>query len=131
MTIIRDALAEYGLPFEPDGQDADVQSFGARADHDDFISELEGRPVGVTSVGPQGDPGIAWVSKVFVAHEARRLGIGRALLETAHEAARLRGYVRIGLRTRRIFREAITLYEAAGYRPEPSSTPEIVYFRPL
>ena len=116
-TIIAGALAEYGLPFEPDGRDADVATFGSKAEHDDFVAEdrASGRALGIASVGPQGDEGVAWISKVFVAKEARRRGVGRALLEAAHAAARSRGYREVGLRTRVIFREAIALYESAGY----------------
>jgi GNAT superfamily N-acetyltransferase len=134
--IIGGALAGHGLPFEPDGRDADVQLFGSRPDHDDFIAELAGRPVGVASVGPHGDEGVAWISKVFVAKEARRVGIGRALLDATHEAARARGYHRVGLRTRLVFREAIALYESEGYMPlvhhrGALASGDLVYFRSL
>ncbi len=136
-TIIAEALAEYRLPFEPDGRDADVATFGSKAEHDDFVAEdrATGRALGVASVGPQGDEGLAWISKVFVTKEARRRGVGRALLEAAHAAARSRGYREVALRTRVIFREAIALYESAGYEPrsDPAATSpgDVVYYRPL
>ena len=134
--IIGSALAAYGLPFEPGGRDADVHLFGSRPDHDDFVAEIALRPVGVASVGPHGDEGVAWISKVFVAQEARRAGIGRALLARAHEAARARGYRRVGLRTRVVFREAIALYESEGYAPLARHSAllqpgDVVYFRSL
>ena len=134
--IIGSALAAYGLPFEPGGRDADVALFGSRSEHDDFVAEHEGRPVGVASVGPHGDEGVAWISKVFVAKESRRAGIGRALLAATHDAARSRGYLRVGLRTRLVFREAIALYESEGYSPlarHPAQleSGEVVYFRSL
>ncbi|HSO34904.1 MAG TPA: GNAT family N-acetyltransferase [Labilithrix sp.] len=133
--IIGDALAEYGLPFEPEGRDADVATFGAKADHDDIVAEDEGRVLGVASVGPQGAAGMAWVSKVFVAKDARRRGVGRALLEEVHDAARARGYRGVGLRTRVIFVEAIALYEAFGYvrRDDPAALApgDVVYYRAL
>jgi putative acetyltransferase len=136
-TIISAALAEYGLPFEPHGRDADVATFGDKDEHDDLVAEDEatGQPLGVASVGPQGDPGLAWISKVFVAKEARRRGAGRALLEAAHKAARSRGFREVGLRTRVIFREAIALYESAGYarRDDPAAVApgDVVYYRHL
>jgi putative acetyltransferase len=136
-TIIAAALAEYGLPFEPEGRDADVATFGDKAEHDDFVAEDEAtsEALGVASVGPQGDEGLAWISKVFVAKEARRRGVGRALLEAAHEAARSRGFRDVGLRTRVIFREAIALYETAGYvrRDDPAAIApgDVVYYRRL
>jgi putative acetyltransferase len=135
--IIEGALAEYGLPFEPEGRDADVATFGDKAEHDEFVAEdaASGVALGVASVGPQGDEGLAWISKVFVAKEARRRGVGRALLEAAHAAARSRGFRQVGLRTRLVFREAIALYEAAGYtrRDDPAaiSPGDVVYYRQL
>ena len=115
--IIGDALAEYGLPFEPEGRDADVATFGAKPANDDFVAvdPATGRALGVASIGPQGTAGVGWVSKVFVSKSARRRGVGRALLHAVHESARARGYREIGLRTRLIFREAIAMYEAHGY----------------
>jgi putative acetyltransferase len=133
--IIGEALAEYGLPFEPEGRDADVALVGTRADHDDVVAEDASRVLGVASVGPQGAEGVAWVSKVFVSKDARRRGVGRALLEAVHEAARARGYREIGLRTRVIFVEAIALYEAFGYakREDPAALEpgDLVYYRAL
>jgi GNAT superfamily N-acetyltransferase len=134
--VIASALAEHGLPFEPEGRDADVRYFGARAHHDDFVAEIAGRIVGVASVGPHGDEGVAWVSKVFVAKDARGRGLGRGLLRACHEAARARGYTRVGLRTRTIFREALGLYAAEGYEPREGQEAlvgpgDVVLFRDL
>jgi len=135
-TIIAEALAEYGLPFDPQGRDADVATFGSRAEQDDLVAMdvASGRAIGVASIGPQGEEGVAWVSKVFVARSARRRGAGRALMNALHDAARARGYREIGLRTRVVFREAIALYEAHGYarREDPSAVLEsgdVVYYR--
>lgn len=133
--IISAALAEHGITFEPDGRDADVKSFGTRADHDDFIAEHDDVAIGVVSVGPHGDPGVAWVSKLFVTRDARSRGVGAALMAAAHEAARLRGYREVGLRTRVAFASAIRLYERLGYvrRPDPRilETGDVVLYRPL
>jgi putative acetyltransferase len=139
--IIGDALAEYGLPFEPEGRDADVATFGAKPENDDLVAvdAASGRAIGVASVGPQGAPGVGWVSKVFVAKDARRRGAGRTLMTALHEAARARGYREIGLRTRVVFREAIALYEAHGYARRADATSasavlesgDVVYYRAL
>lgn len=140
--IIAGALEEYGLPFEPDGRDADVATFGAKPDHHDLVAEdlvevASGSPrvIGVASIGPQGAEGVAWISKVFVASSARRRGAGRALLEAAHAAARECGFREVGLRTRLVFVEAIALYEAAGYvrREDPAALErgDVVYYRAL
>jgi putative acetyltransferase len=150
--VIAGALAEHGLPFEPDGRDADVKSFGARTDTDDLVAveraPAAGRPsddgrddagarvLGIVSVGPHGDDGVAWLSKLFVVATARRAGVGRALLEAAHDAARARGYTTVGLRTRAVFVDAIRLYEKSGYAPsaDPRALLESgdrVYYRAL
>lgn len=133
--IIAAALAEHGLPFEPEGRDADVAMFGRRPDTDDLVAETAGTVVGVVSIGPHGDDGVAWVSKLFVDKAARGRGIGRTLLEAAHEAARRRGYAHVGLRTRRVFTEAIALYESAGYTrrgdPIAQEPGDVVYYRQL
>ena len=133
--IIAQALAEYGLTFEPEGRDADVATFGARPDHDELVAEDAARVLGVASVGPQGSEGVAWVSKVFVSREARRRGAGRALLEGVHDAARARGYRQVGLRTRLVFVEAIAMYEAFGYVRSPAPAAirpgDVVYYRAL
>ena len=135
--IIAAALAEYGLPFEPEGRDADVATFGAKPGHDDLVAEDApgGRIIGIASVGPQGAEALAWVSKVFVANDARRRGAGRALMEAVHHSARRRGYREIGLRTRIVFVEAIALYEMLGYvrRVDPAAIApgDVVYYRTL
>ncbi len=133
--IIAEALAEHALSFEPGGRDADVRFFGARPDHDDLVAELDGRAVGVVGVGPHGEPGVAWISKLFVDRDARRRGVGRALMEAAHEAARTRGCREVGLRTRLVFREAIRLYESMGYArrddPRTEGPGDVVYYRAL
>ena len=112
-----------------------MATFGDKPDHDDLVIEETGRVLGLASVGPQGAAGVAWVSKVFVSKEARRRGAGRALLEAVHEAAKARGYRVVGLRTRRIFVEAVALYEAFGYArsddPAALTPGDVVYYRPL
>jgi GNAT superfamily N-acetyltransferase len=115
--IIATALAEHSLPFEPEGRDADVATFGSKPDVNDLVAEMDEEIVGVVSIGPQDTPGVAWLSKLFVAKRARGHGIGRALLRAAHEAARAAGFHTVGLRTRRIFTEAVGLYTAEGYQP--------------
>lgn len=131
--IVRTSLAGYGLPFDPEGRDADMLTFGqGRGGFEDFVAEVEGDVMGLVSVGPQGEPGAAWLAKLFVDARARRGGLGLALLSRAHDTARARGYRVIRLRTRILFREAIALYEREGYVREPAdlaSSPDNVIFR--
>ena len=133
--IIASALAEYALPFEPEGRDADVATFGTKPDVRDLVAERDGVVVGVVSIGPHDDPGIAWLSKLFVTKSVRGTGIGRALLHAAHDAAREAGFHTVGLRTRRIFTEAVGLYAAEGYRPREDprviESGDVVMYRAL
>jgi GNAT superfamily N-acetyltransferase len=57
----------------------------------------------------------AWLEDVFVQESARGEGFGRALVEAAIERARSRGCSRIQLETNQNNRNAIALYEAAGF----------------
>lgn len=135
--VIAGALAEFGLPFDAGdgGRDADVATFGSKRESDDFVADDGGDVLGVVSVGPHGDPGVAWISKLFVVSRARGRGVGRALLHAAHDAARGRGMREVGLRSRVVFRAALALYAAEGYvardfGPRIESG-DVVLFRPL
>jgi ribosomal protein S18 acetylase RimI-like enzyme len=55
------------------------------------------------------------LNDLFVDPDARRSGVGRALLEAAHAFARERGAVRVTLETARDNASAQRLYEALGY----------------
>lgn len=131
--IVRAGLAGYGLPFDPDGRDADMLTFGrGLGGVEDFVAELDGEVMGLVSIGPQGEPGAAWLSKLFVDPTARRRGLGRALLDQARRAARAHGYRVVRLRTRTVFREAIALYESDGWvleTSDPASSPDDLIFR--
>ena len=58
----------------------------------------------------------AWLEDVFVVEEARGEGIGRLLAEAAVQRARKRGCGRIQLETNTNNRQAVSLYEAIGFR---------------
>jgi len=55
------------------------------------------------------------LNDLFVAPAGRRLGVGRALLEAAHEFSREAGAARISLRTAVTNAPAQQLYRAMGY----------------
>lgn len=64
-------------------------------------------------------PGEFEVAKMAVAESARRLGIGRRLLETVIAQARTSGAHRLYLETNHQLQGAIRLYESAGFRHIP------------
>lgn len=109
------ALRAHGI--EPDESDRDVGELGAHPEKDERVAELGGVVVGVVLVEPAGE-NEGWISKLFVSEPARGLGVGRALLEAAVTRARERGWTALSLRTRTIFRAAISLYERTGWTHE-------------
>ncbi len=119
--IVFASLRSFGIEPDPRGTDADIYTFGARSTHDDWVYEHDGSVVGLVALEPHDDGG--WVSKLFVAADARGVGAGHALLTRAIESAKERGYARVGLRTRTVFTDAVRLYERMGFTrgPDPES----------
>ncbi len=119
--IVFTALRSYGIEPDPTGLDADIFAFGSpKEGSDDLVAEEDGIITGLCTLTPHG-PGVGWVGKLFVDASYRRRGLGRALLACALEQGRRRGYTRLELRTRTIFREAVALYEKSGWirGPDP------------
>lgn len=112
-------LESYGIVPDPEGHDKDVMTFGQHEDPiDAFVAELEGAVVGSIMISPH-DAEIGWLSKFFVDEACRGTGIGRALLASAVDAAKKRGYRRLELDTRVFFKEAVHLYESTGWKRSP------------
>jgi GNAT superfamily N-acetyltransferase len=87
-----------------------------------LLAEQRERAVGFVQLYPSfSSLAIApiWVlNDLFVAPQARRHGVGRALMQAAREFARDSGAVRIILETGQANLAAQTLYETLGYRCE-------------
>lgn len=115
VALVFAALREHGVEPEPEGADADVFGLGSRGGRTvDLVAERPGGAiVGVACLEPWGSGG--WISKLFVAPEARGEGLGRALLERLLDVARRERLTVVGLRTRTVFASAVRLYEAAGF----------------
>jgi putative acetyltransferase len=92
-----------------------------------LVARLRGRPVGcgalrrlreatlVREVGPQ----VGELKRMYVAPEARGLGIGRALLIRLEAEARTLGLERLVLETGTRQTEALALYRRAGFTDIP------------
>jgi ribosomal protein S18 acetylase RimI-like enzyme len=78
-----------------------------------------GSPAGFTQLYPSFSSvsaGRIWIlNDLFVSPEARRLGVGRALIEAAHDHARETGALRVVLSTAHTNQTAQALYESLGY----------------
>jgi GNAT superfamily N-acetyltransferase len=63
------------------------------------------------------EDGAAEIKRMYVAHEARGAGVGRALLAALEDQARALGYGVVRLDTGRFQPSALRMYLQAGYRP--------------
>jgi GNAT superfamily N-acetyltransferase len=104
----------------------EVDSPEERARHDEFVPPagafvvawVEGRPAGCGGVRRL-DDGTAEVKRMYVAPDARRSGVARAVLSALEDRARLLGYRMVRLETGVRQPEAIALYRSSGYREIP------------
>ncbi len=80
-----------------------------------LIARLRGRPVGCGAVKfhPHAPTEL---KRMWVAPDARGLGLGRRLLAELEHLARKNGASAVRLETNRALQEAIALYRSAGYR---------------
>jgi GNAT superfamily N-acetyltransferase len=83
---------------------------------EDAKGELQGFTQLYPSLSSVGMARIFILNDLFVAPEARRGGVARALMQTAHEFARRSGAVRVSLATATDNHSAQPLYESMGYR---------------
>ena len=80
-----------------------------------LVARLHGRAVGCGALKPI-DATTAEIKRMWVAPEARGLGIARRLLEALEDQARGAGMKRLVLDTNRSLAEAQAMYRKAGYR---------------
>ncbi len=103
-----------GVPLIPEELAAEGAAF--------LVARRADRPVGCGAIRPF-EPGVAEVKRMFVVHEARGRGVGRAILESLEAFAKNFGYRSIRLETGLKQPEAISLYESAGYHRAPCYGP--------
>ena len=98
------------------GDLADISFHYLRSPGNHFwVAEVEGQIKGV--VGIQGkDEREAELRRMSVAGDARRQGIGWALLETTENFCREQGYRQIRLTTVTLLQPAIAMYTRFGYQ---------------
>jgi DNA-binding MarR family transcriptional regulator/GNAT superfamily N-acetyltransferase len=80
-----------------------------------LLARLQGRPIGCGALKLHTD-GPAELKRMWVAPEARGLGLGRRLLHELEHHAWAAGARVVRLETNRALTEAIQLYRASGYR---------------
>jgi DNA-binding MarR family transcriptional regulator/GNAT superfamily N-acetyltransferase len=79
-----------------------------------LVARLRSEPVGCGALKLHADAP-AEIKRMWVAPEARGLGIGRRILHELEDHARARGVEIVHLETNRTLREASSLYRSAGY----------------
>jgi len=80
-----------------------------------LLATLHGEPAGCGALKFRPGAG-AEIKRMWVAPEARGLGLGRRLLTELEARAAARGVRTLRLETNRALTEAISLYRSAGYR---------------
>lgn len=116
--VVVAALREHGLAPDPDGTDADLADLTAHyfARGGDFVVLVDaaGVVVGTCGLYPL-EPGVVELRKMYLVPAWRGRGQGRRLLDWAIARARELGFRRMTLETATVLRDAIALYERAGF----------------
>jgi len=86
-----------------------------------WVAEMGGRAVASAAIAPAPDAGVFLLQKLYVAHAARRRGIGSALLARVEDEARARGGHAVELWSDTRFGRAHRFYEGAGYARLPDT----------
>ena len=80
-----------------------------------LLAEVEDEPVGVVAVQPLDDEGACEMKRLYVTHEYRKQGIGRALASAIVEEARALDYDVMRLDTLASMTAARRLYRSIGF----------------
>lgn len=83
-----------------------------------LVAWRRGQPIGCGGIKPI-DAEAAYLKRMWVAPEARGLGLARRLLSELEGKARAMGYAVVRLETNRSLTEAQQLYRSSGYRKVP------------
>ena len=118
--LVFGVLAEFGLALDFDGTDRDITDIEThyldRGGVFEVIENDEGTIVGTVGLYPL-DERTVELRKMYFAPEIRGRGLGKKLLQEMIEKARNLGYLRIYLETASVLKQAVHLYEKAGFTP--------------
>lgn len=119
-SIVASVLAEYGLPSDPEGIDADladvVSGYRDRGGSFRVLSDADGAIVGCGGLYPVTEKE-AEIRKMYFLPPARGLGLGRRLLDDLIALATERGFERVVIETASVLKEAVSLYRRRGFVP--------------
>lgn len=114
MDHIAEIYREFGLVFDPGFESDLVDVAASYATGAFWVAEHEGRLVATAAVVPHGPARL--VKRIYVARDARRLGLARTLLRRAMAWGR---FARTELWSDVRFRNAHRLYLSEGFTPGP------------
>ncbi|AFY87465.1 MAG: hypothetical protein CLLPBCKN_004446 [Chroococcidiopsis cubana SAG 39.79] len=119
--VIGSVLAEYSLDWEPLGADRDVlevENYYLATGGEFWVVESQGQVVGTAGYYPfhRGETAVE-IRKMYLLSQARKLGLGRFLLQELEKAIAAKGFQQIWIETASVLVEAIKLYESSGYQP--------------
>lgn len=121
-TIIRTALTEFGANkpgtvYYDDTTDHLYELFQSTPGSEYFIAEKEGKLLGGAGIFPtEGLPeNTCELVKMYLAAEARGMGLGRSMIHRCLEAARTKGYTAVYLETMPELKKAVSVYEKFGF----------------
>lgn len=119
--VIRQVLEEYGLPWQPEEADKDVvevETHYLNRGGEFWVIETEGKLIGTAAYYPvENDSKGVEIRKMYLLPEARRLGLGKYLLESLEKAIAIKGFTTVYIETASILKEAVKLYEKYDYQP--------------
>ncbi|KML48373.1 acetyltransferase [Burkholderia cepacia] len=118
LTVWRDAFPQYEEADAPPHRDPlrSIELKLATQPELFFVATSGARVVGTLMAGFDGHRG--WLYSFGVANDARRLGVGRALIAHAESALAARGCLKINLQVLPGNDDACRFYAALGYRVE-------------
>jgi putative acetyltransferase len=120
--VIKSALAEYGLGWEPDGADRDVlavEEYYLERGGEFWVIENKGEIIGTSAYYPyphRGEKAVE-IRKMYLIAKARGQGLGKHLLGELERSILAHGYQEIWIETASVLTAAVKLYEANGYQP--------------
>ena len=113
-------LKTFGLELDLVGTDKDLSNieanYFARGGIFEVVENNEGQIVGTIGLYPLDQTTIE-LRKMYFDPSIRGRGLGKQLLTKMIEKARKMGYLRIYLETASVLKQAIHLYEGAGFQP--------------
>lgn len=116
--LVFGVLAEFGLSPDYNGTDRDITdietNYLSRGGVFEVFENDEGRIVGTVGLYPLSDETIE-LRKMYFAPEMRGRGLGQKLLQEMIEKARNLGYLRVYLETASVLKQAVHIYEKAGF----------------